>query len=199
VLAENAANSVHSKFPPVRAGPPRSRAQHNGVDGFGHLEAKIGNMTIRDVSVVDDCQLALNTLNQEPPRQKNGMEGSSRSHSSEVGNRPKFQQGGKHPHNGPNSHAQKKPVLFREQQRVPNADEFPVLAGSTTPPSRTNGMNGHMFNGNGHNGPTAAQILQAPAPSRSKESSTRGASPDSIRGNSSKVRIYHLLFRVVFD
>jgi len=119
------------------------------------------------------------------------MEGSSRSHSSEAGNRPKFQQSGKHPHNAP--HAQKKAATFRHQQRVPNADEFPVLGGSTTPPNRTNGVNGHMFNGNGQHGPTAAQVLQAPAPSRkdgSKESSTRGTSPDPIRGNSSKVTIY---------
>lgn len=41
------------------------------------------------------------------------------------------------------------------KQRVPNADEFPVLGGSSTPPQ----VNGHT----GHNGPTAAQILQAPA------------------------------------
>jgi hypothetical protein len=122
------------------------------------------------------------------------MDGSSRSHSSEAGNRPKFPQGGKHPHNGPTGHAQKKAATFRHQQRVPNADEFPVLAGSTTPPNRLNGLNGHMFNGNGQHGPTAAQVLQAPAPPRkdgSKESSTRGTSPDPIRENSSKVTIYH--------
>ncbi|KIM47811.1 hypothetical protein M413DRAFT_210049 [Hebeloma cylindrosporum] len=174
ILPENGANAIQPQFPPVRGGPPRPRAQHNGVNGFGHLETKFGNMAIRD----------------EPlPRQKNGMEGSSRSHSSEAGNRPKFQQGGKHPHNGSNGHAQKKTATFRHQQRVPNADEFPVLAGSTTPPNRTNGVNGHLFNGNGQHGPTAAQVLQAPAPPRkdgSKESSTRGTSPDPTRGNSSK-------------
>jgi hypothetical protein len=38
---------------------------------------------------------------------------------------------------------------------VPNADEFPVLGGSSTPPQ----VNGHTT----PNGPTAAQVLQAPA------------------------------------
>ncbi|KAI9444707.1 hypothetical protein H4582DRAFT_2070474 [Lactarius indigo] len=41
------------------------------------------------------------------------------------------------------------------KQRVPNADEFPVLGGSSTPPQ----ANGHGT----HNGPTAAQVLQAAA------------------------------------
>ncbi|KAH9960760.1 hypothetical protein BGW80DRAFT_1361572, partial [Lactifluus volemus] len=41
------------------------------------------------------------------------------------------------------------------KQRVPNADEFPVLGGSSTPPQ----VNGHAT----HTGPTAAQILQGPA------------------------------------
>ncbi|KAH9081555.1 hypothetical protein EDB83DRAFT_2512413 [Lactarius deliciosus] len=40
-------------------------------------------------------------------------------------------------------------------KRVPNADEFPVLGGSSTPPQ----ANGHGT----HNGPTAAQVLQAAA------------------------------------
>ncbi|KAI0308304.1 hypothetical protein B0F90DRAFT_1813583 [Multifurca ochricompacta] len=42
-----------------------------------------------------------------------------------------------------------------QKQRVPNADEFPVLGGSSTPPQ----VNGHAA----HMGPTAAQVLQAPA------------------------------------
>lgn len=50
------------------------------------------------------------------------------------------------------------------RQRVPNADDFPVLAGSVTPPSRRS-PGPHL-----PNGPTAAQVLQAPAPAR-KDSS----------------------------
>jgi hypothetical protein len=71
------------------------------------------------------------------------------------------------------------------KQRVPNADEFPVLAGSTTPPSRSPGLNGSLPHVNGHSGPTAAQVLQAPPPVRrdsaTKESVTRHATPDSSK------------------
>lgn len=80
--------------------------------------------------------------------------------------------------------------LFTLKQRVPNADEFPVLAGSTTPPSRSPGLNGTMLNGNGHGAPTAAQVLQAPPPVRkdsTKESSTRGPTPDPIKLTAAKV------------
>ncbi|KAI5121140.1 hypothetical protein M0805_007138 [Coniferiporia weirii] len=45
------------------------------------------------------------------------------------------------------------------QQRIPNAEDFPVLAGSTTPPARSPGAAPL-------NGPTAAQVLQAPPPVR---------------------------------
>ena len=51
VLTENGANPIHPQFPLVRAGPPRPRPQHNGVNGFGHIETKFGNMAIRDVSI----------------------------------------------------------------------------------------------------------------------------------------------------
>ncbi|KAF7311083.1 Glycerol-3-phosphate dehydrogenase [NAD(+)] [Mycena chlorophos] len=60
------------------------------------------------------------------------------------------------------------------KQRVPNADEFPVLGGgSTTPPTR---VNGGFVNGNG---PTAAQVLQAPRPFRTNASS-QAATPRNI-------------------
>ncbi|KAF8973610.1 hypothetical protein BDZ97DRAFT_1647598 [Flammula alnicola] len=179
VLPENGVSPPHSTFPPSRAGPPRPRGQVNGPNGFQNLEAKLGNLSIRD----------------------NGAEGSSRSHSSDAGNRPKFQQGGKHPNGGPNGHANKKAQAFRQQQRVPNADEFPVLGGSTTPPNRNPAVNGFLSNGGAPNGPTAAQVLQAPPPARkdsSKESSTRGTTPDPVRGIPSKVsaslymKIYHV-------
>ena len=53
-----------------------------------------------------------------------------------------------------------KPVA-QPKQRVPNADEFPVLAGTTTPPARS-----PLGAPAGLGGPTAAQVLQNPAPSR---------------------------------
>jgi len=99
----------------------------------------------------------------------------------EGGNRPRFPQGPKPNgvNNGPR--VDKKPVT-KQQQRVPNADEFPVLTGSITPPSRSPGSNGSFTNG--HSGPTAAQVLQAPPPVRrdsAKESSTHSASPELVR------------------
>lgn len=50
-----------------------------------------------------------------------------------------------------------------KQQRVPNADEFPVLGNLASPSAKSSGANGYFPS---HNGPTAAQILQAPAPPR---------------------------------
>jgi len=109
------------------------------------------------------------------------VEGSSRSHSSDAGSRPKFHQGSKQP-NGLNGHKKAGSFKPQPQQRVPRADEFPVLAGTITPP---------RVNGTGHNGPTAAQVLQAPPPVRkegSKESSTRGTTPDLTQGNTDTVK-----------
>ncbi|KAJ7361498.1 hypothetical protein DFH08DRAFT_376175 [Mycena albidolilacea] len=83
---------------------------------------------------------------------------------------------------GPNAQANKRASVVK--QRVPNADEFPVLSGTTTPPTRTPGMNGSLPNGNGHAAPTAAQILQAPRPVRSNSSQAitpRGVTPERVK------------------
>ncbi|KAJ6575361.1 hypothetical protein B0H19DRAFT_638880 [Mycena capillaripes] len=84
---------------------------------------------------------------------------------------------------GPNAQANKRASVVK--QRVPNADEFPVLGGSTTPPARAPGVSGSLPNGNGHAGPTAAQILQAPRPARSTTSSQaitpRGVTPERVK------------------
>lgn len=82
------------------------------------------------------------------------------------------------------------------KQRVPNADEFPVLGGSTTPPSRSPASNGHV---NGHVGPTAAQVLQAPPPMRrdsSKASTSRSQTPDQGRESQSAQVRFALRFNV---
>lgn len=65
--------------------------------------------------------------------------------------------------------------LLSTKQRVPNADEFPVLGGSTTPPTRS-GVNG-LLNGQVHAGPTAAQVLQAPAPVKKEPAKDVRVSP----------------------
>lgn len=63
-----------------------------------------------------------------------------------------------------------KSTAAAQKQRVPNADEFPVLGGSSTPPQ----VNGY----NTHTGPTAAQVLQTPAvrkdASKADNSATEG-------------------------
>ncbi|KAG6911593.1 hypothetical protein DXG01_011896 [Tephrocybe rancida] len=152
--------------------PPRQ--PHVNGNGIAHLNEKLAGLSVRD----------------DAPAQRNSTDASTnRPHSSEAG-RPRFNQGSK---NGYNNHqngarSEKRPPPFK-QQRVPNADEFPVLAGFITPPTRTTGLNG-LANGNGHAGPTAAQILSAPAPVRkdasSKDSSTRGASPEPIKSAAPK-------------
>jgi hypothetical protein len=81
--------------------------------------------------------------------------------------------------------------MKQQIQRVPNADEFPVLAASVTPPK--------LVNGNGHSGLTAAQVLQAPPPARkdaSKESSTRDTTPEPAQGGTSKVSVQDITMSV---
>lgn len=89
---------------------------------------------------------------------------------------------GKRPMNGHNhGYSHREPQQSR--QRVPSADEFPVLSGSTTPPARSPAV----LNGVSH-GPTAAQVLQAPAPAKkatSKASSmTKGSDSGTDRASS---------------
>lgn len=165
-----------------RSGGARPRGDHTNTNGFGTIEEKLGGVTLRDVSTAIHCQgLLTSTYDQDASRPQNGAEGSSRSHSTDPGGRPRFSQAIKNI-NGVNGARGDKRVTAK--QRVPNADEFPVLAGSTTPPSRSSGPNGLLANGNGYYGPTAAQVLQAPPPVRrdsARESSTRGATPDPVR------------------
>ncbi|KAG6862172.1 hypothetical protein C0995_004254 [Termitomyces sp. Mi166 len=140
--------------------PPR---QPNG-NPINNITDKMGGLNVRD----------------DAPAQRSGVEGSSRPHSTDT-NRPRYHhQGGKNGYGQNGARAEKRPPPPPKQQRVPNADEFPVLAGTNTPPTRNTGLNGLA---NGHTGPTAAQVLSAPAPVRkdatSKDSSTRGPSPES--------------------
>jgi hypothetical protein len=128
-------------------------------DGPGSLVDKLSNLNLRD-----------------DQRPTSGIEG--RPYTSENGHRLKSQANGKHHYQpGLNGHAKKGQPMKQQIQRVPNADEFPVLAGSVHPPK--------LVNGNGHSGLTAAQVLQAPPPARkdgSREPSTRDTSPEPGRG-----------------
>lgn len=131
----------------------------------------------------------LNHLNlREDPRVKNNAERLNRSQPNEgIQHKSKFQPNGKHHNQGGfhghhHNHVKKGLAMKQPPQRVPNDDEFPVLAGSVTPPKNANG--------NGHNGLTAAQVLQAPPPMRkvsSKDSSPRNTTPEPAQSTSSRV------------
>ncbi|KAJ7675375.1 hypothetical protein B0H17DRAFT_1161618 [Mycena rosella] len=147
---------AHTPLYPPRGGGPRPRGHMNGNgNGFPAIDEKLANMSIQDNS-----------------RNPNGTDGRSLDPAARG-------RGGK-----PNFNAQANKRASMVKQRVPNADEFPVLAGSTTPPARSPGVNGSLPNGNGHAGPTAAQILQAPRPVRSNSSqavASRGVTPERVK------------------
>ncbi|KAF8078821.1 hypothetical protein FPV67DRAFT_81025 [Lyophyllum atratum] len=150
---------------PYFSGRGGARPRHPNGNGIAAINENLANLSTRD----------------DTPAQQNGVEGSSRSQSTDPG-RPRFHQGGKNGYSPNGARPDKRP--FPTKQRVPNADEFPVLAGSITPPTRSPGLNGMLPNGNGHAGSTAAQVLRAPPPFRkdgSKESSTRGTTPDPVK------------------
>ncbi|KAH7930514.1 hypothetical protein BV22DRAFT_1054634 [Leucogyrophana mollusca] len=140
--------------------PARGIRPRDGANGIGTIEEKFANMAVRE----------------EAPR-RNGTAASSRSQSTDNGSRSRGIKS-----NGPR--VDRKPPV---RQRVPNADEFPVLGGSTTPPSRSSVNGGPPVNG--HVGPTAAQVLQAPPPFRresTKDATTRSASPEQYAPKSSQ-------------
>jgi hypothetical protein len=107
-----------------------------------------------------------NPSTQDQIRDQANGNGFSRAQPGDPNVRPRFNNGMKNGFVAP--HKRPPPP----KQRVPEADEFPTLAGATAPSKSVNGTSG----------PTAAQILQAPAPFRrdsTRENSTRGPSPDS--------------------
>ncbi|KAF8632966.1 hypothetical protein AX15_001563 [Amanita polypyramis BW_CC] len=134
-------------------GGARMRGNSAG-NGFTGMDEKFANLHIRDDQSRPDGLF------------RSGDNGGH-------GGRTKYDRGFRHHGGNMNgSHIGKKPPI--PKQRVPDADEFPVLGGSTTPPNR-------QPNG----GPTAAQVLQAPPPvgKGGSHSGTRGTTPDSPRAN----------------
>ncbi|KAL4241632.1 hypothetical protein ABKN59_000806 [Abortiporus biennis] len=133
------------------------------LNGIAAVEDKLATMNIQD-----DVRQSQN--NSGPI--SNGTaapDGSSRSQSTEPPTRPRGYGYKNNTQYVNGARLDKKPAAPRPQ-RVPSADEFPVLAGTSTPPLRSPGVNG----------PTAAQVLQAPPPVRKdSQPGTRGASPDS--------------------
>ncbi|KIL71734.1 hypothetical protein M378DRAFT_183092 [Amanita muscaria Koide BX008] len=137
--------------PHSNRGGTRSRGNHGNT--FTVLDEKLAHLNIRDVCSCNNGQGGRSTFDRGPRNH----------HGSNV--------------NG--SHANKKTGLSK--QRVPNADDFPVLGGSVTPPAR-------QANSLPNGAPTAAQVLQAPPPIKkeSSQASTRGPSPDSTKVNGIK-------------
>jgi len=135
--------------PSVSQGP---RPRDVVPNGMNTIEEKFSEMTVQPQE-------------NRPPRQ-NGTAASSRSQSTDAGNRrgPK-----------PAVRVDKRQSL---RQRVPSADEFPVLGGTITPPSRSS-VNGSAPLVNGHSGPTAAQILQNATAFRGKDSTTSTREPST--------------------
>jgi len=158
---------MHNESQPPYEGP-------NGVNGFNGANGFNG---INGVNGGDGTK----PLN--GPHSNGTAVDSNRPHPTDVsvGHRGR---GGHHGYkNGhyTNGHKIDKRPFAPKPQRVPSADEFPVLAGACTPPSRSPGLNGHM---NGLPGLTAAQVLLAPAPARKEKDSepgTRRGSPDATK------------------
>ncbi|THV07619.1 hypothetical protein K435DRAFT_815404 [Dendrothele bispora CBS 962.96] len=141
----------HQQFTGGRGGAPRPRPHVNNSNGIGTIEEKMSGMTLREGSRAD-----AGPRPRYPPGYKNGAS------------------------NGPANNKRPAFVKPQQQQRLPNAEDFPGLPGSTTPPAKA-GLNGYFANGNSAVGPTAAQVLQAPAPYRSavNGTQTRTGSPES--------------------
>ncbi|KAF8349706.1 hypothetical protein F5887DRAFT_1058981 [Amanita rubescens] len=157
VLPDGSGNQNTSHYPNRNGARTRG---NSGVNGFPGIDEKLANLNIRDDQIRQDR---------------------SGDNNAGHGGRAKFDRGSKNHHGGSanGSHASKKLVVTK--QRVPDADEFPVLGGSVTPPNR-------QPNGMANGAPTAAQVLQAPPPIRKETSqtSTRGPSPDSFKSNGTK-------------
>ncbi|KAF9076071.1 hypothetical protein BDP27DRAFT_880661 [Rhodocollybia butyracea] len=141
-----------------RGGAPRTpRAHVNGHSGsnVNGLETKIASLNVRDRD---------SRLHQNGHAQENHVK---------PDNRPRFpQQGFK---NGPNSLNNKRPPPLK-QQRVPNADDFPVLGNLASPSAKSSSTSTYLPNGNGQGGPTAAQIVSAPARRKDSVPATRASS-----------------------
>jgi hypothetical protein len=129
------------------------------ANGVSHLTDKMGNMNLRESQ-------APNNHNRGP---------------SENAFRGRFSGPDNVRHqqtmpNGVKSSEKKSPL---KTQRVPQADEFPALAGTSTPRARSPGSTGSV-NGSG---PTAAQVLQRAAPQRGdsyrEPTQNRGSSPEA--------------------
>lgn len=196
-----------SHNPSYFAGRPRPRPHVNGNgNGFRVIEEKLAALSVQDVRIIMlflsgnyvNVSFFLHIKDTSPavapqnvpngvPATVAGVDGSNRSRSTDPAPRPRFQQGFKGNGNNQavNGTREKRAAAAATRQRVPNPDEFPVLAGSTTPPMRSP----PSLNGSISGAPTAAQVLLAPAPGRKegeKDPSVRGTSPEPVKAKEPK-------------
>ncbi|KAI0936709.1 hypothetical protein AcV5_004781 [Taiwanofungus camphoratus] len=164
VLPDASAPHHPSHFSARGGHRPRPSVHANGITT---IEEKLSVMTVQDDRQTSHSRHGTNGTN--------GTEDSSRSQSTEPGSRRGFSQSYRSNHL-PNVSRPEKKFSPPKPQRVPNADEFPVLT-STTPPLRSPGTHGPASTG--YSGPTAAQVLQAPPPARKdSQSILRGTTPE---------------------
>ncbi|GBE77794.1 predicted protein [Sparassis crispa] len=143
-------------------GPP-----HAHPNGSATIEEKFSAMAVQDDRQSSHSRTATNGTSGTGP--------SSRSQSTEPGSKGRVAQAFKHNHL-PNGVRLEKKVIPPRPQRLPSADEFPVLA-SATPPLRSPPLN--ASGSSGYTGPTAAQVLLAPPPSRKDaQPDVRGSTPE---------------------
>ncbi|RPD81882.1 hypothetical protein L226DRAFT_541496 [Lentinus tigrinus ALCF2SS1-7] len=163
------------------------RFPHVLPDGSGnhhtsHFSARGGHRPrppfhANGMATLEEKFAAMTTTPQEgkvPAHSRNGTgtstTDSSRSQSAEPGQKGRMPFKPNGFANGPRQDRRFGP---QKPQRVPNADEFPVLGGVPSSRASSNGTTTP-----GYSGPTAAQVLQAPAPR--KDSQTRGNTPDQL-------------------
>ncbi|KAI0673383.1 hypothetical protein C8Q78DRAFT_1067726 [Trametes maxima] len=170
-------NGDDCRFPHVLPGdgPASHHHQPHFVPRGGHRPRP--PFHVNGMATLEDKFTAMTTQDDKGPAHSRNTTGtttsdSSRSHSAEPG------QKGRAPNFKPNHFAsgprQDRKFAPPKPQRVPNADEFPVLGGSA-PSSRGASVNGSVTPG--YSGPTAAQVLQAPPPKKEVQV-TRGDTPE---------------------
>ncbi|KAI0756759.1 hypothetical protein C8Q80DRAFT_53991 [Daedaleopsis nitida] len=162
-------NGDECRFPHVLSDGPNHHTSHFPARG-GHRPRP--PFHVNGVATLQEKFAAMTTQDDKPPvHSRNGTSTSesSRSQSVEPGQKGRVPFKPNHLANGSRPDRKYGPA---KPQRVPNADDFPVLGGSV--PSSRASSNGTTTPG--YSGPTAAQVLQAPPPR--KDVYTRGNTPD---------------------
>ncbi|KAJ3760544.1 hypothetical protein EV360DRAFT_81064 [Lentinula raphanica] len=162
-------NGADCRFPHIQPNEFSSHSYTNGRGGApkahrgGHLNHNVSTNGL-------DAKMASLTI--QNTRSQNGHSENPIKTERKDGTRSRLGPGSKH--------TSKRPPPPPIQQRVPNADEFPTLGNLTSPPPKSSG-----FLPNGH-GPTAAQVLQAPAPRRDSFPLVNGTHTTSSESGSVK-------------